>query len=98
MANYYLKNADASRTYRIEYQTTTMPGIEPPVTYYSARRAFICDTNEGATTPEGMPITEPDQEVTMNQLVVDLVLSELVPATLAEYRAAAGLMIGASWD
>lgn len=99
MANYYLKNEDASRVYRINYrEIPSLPGVEPPVSYYAAEAAFVCDTTAGASLGDGSLILEPDQEVTMSQLVVDLVLSELVTATITEYRTAAVGMIGASWD
>jgi hypothetical protein len=96
MANYYLKNASASRVYRLQYAATNQP--DDPIVFYSVQKVFVCDTTASPVLPDGTAVTEPDQEVTLSTILVDLVINELVDGTLADYRAAATGMIDDSWE
>lgn len=90
-ANYFLKNADASRVYRLEYEVDEDGGV----TVSNARASAV---GAAAKTPNGNAITLPDQQVDPAQVLVDLVLNSLKPATVAEYRAAAKAMLDGFWS
>jgi hypothetical protein len=90
MANYYLKNADATRVYRLEYETA-----DGATTVFAA---YACATGTSAVLPNKNPIEHPDQSVDTSQVLVDTVLNGLVVATLTEYRTRAKAMIDGEWS
>lgn len=90
MANYYLKNADATRVYRLEYET--MDGATLVVASYA------CATGASAVLPNKNAIEHPDQNVDTSQVFVDTLLNGLVVATVAEYRTRAKAMIDGEWS
>ena len=89
--NYYLKNSDATRMYRIDYSTDTDGHIR-------IGGAYACATGTSAVTPDGNPISEPDVEVETSQVLVDLIVNSLVAGTVTEYRTRAKAMIDAEWS
>jgi len=96
MPNYFLKNTDASRVYRLQYAATNEP--DDPTVFYSVQKVFVCDTAATAILPDGTAVTEPDQEVTLSAILVDTIINDLVAGTISDYRAAATGMIDDSWE
>jgi hypothetical protein len=90
MADYFLKNADASRMYRIEYATDESSHV-------TVGGMWACATGFADELPDGTVIAEMEQPVQHGQVLVDLVLNGLVEGTLAEYRTLAKAMVDAMW-
>lgn len=91
MANYYLKNAAATRMYRLEYGTNDEGGI-------AVWGAHACATGTDAELPNTDAITEVDATVDPAQVLVDLVVNSLVAGTVAEYRTLAKAMTDLKWS
>jgi len=88
--NYYLKNADATRMYRVVYENVDPAG-------FTASSAFACATGAEAVLPNGNPIQSLDQPTDLGQVLIDVVLNDLVPGTLAEYKTLAVAMVETNW-
>jgi hypothetical protein len=90
MANYYLKNADATRIHRVVYESDngniTIAG------------AYACATGASAKLPNGNLVESIDQPVDVGQVLIDVVLNSLVPGTVTEYRELAKVMTDAKWS
>ena len=91
MANYFLKNSDATRVYRIEY---ALDGDG----HVAVFNAHAVATGTAAVLPNGDPITESDIQVDLGQVLADIIINSLVVATLAEYRTRAKAMIDGEWS
>lgn len=91
MANYYLKNADASRMYRLDYEADENGGL-------LVRSAYACATGVAAELPNKNPIRDVDEPVDPAQVLVDLVVNGLVVGTVAEYRELAKDMTDLKWS
>lgn len=90
MADFYLKNADASRVYRLEYAVGEDGAIS-----VSACRA--CAAGGSAWLPNKTRVSAADQPVDVSQVLIDYILAPLVPGTVEEYRACAKAMIDTFW-
>jgi hypothetical protein len=90
MANYFLKNADATRVYRLEYLVDEPGGV----VVNNARASAV---GASAVLPNKNVINLPDMPVDPAQVLVDVVLNALKPATLAEYRAVSKAMLDSFW-
>jgi len=91
MADYYLKNADATRIYRLDYEV----GADGAVLVKACRAAA---TGASAVLPNKESITMPDQPVDVSQCLVDFILNALKPATVTEYRTRAKAMLDTFWS
>jgi hypothetical protein len=102
MANYYLKNADTSRVYRLVYEEIFVAGtpVDPDGhTEYSVTAAYVCATAAGiASMPNEVVVTEPDTVVSINQVLVDTVINPFTAGTVTDYRTVAKAMIDESWS
>jgi hypothetical protein len=91
MANYYLKNADATRMFRVDYSVDENGGV-------SLRGTFACATGASAELPNKNPIVAVDAPVDPAQLLIDVVLNGLVEGTVTEYRTLAKAMTDLKWS
>jgi len=90
MSNHYLKNGDATRVYRLEYDVTD-GRIE-------VHGAFACGVGEAAVLPNANAITRVDEPVDVAQVLVDHIVNGLVAATVEEYRTLAKSMLDDDWS
>lgn len=88
MAEYFLKNAAGTKMYRLNYAATPQGG-------FAVSKAFV--TGTAVPLPDGTTTTGQDTEVDVKHVLVDLVLANVVPGTLDEYRALMKTRVDALW-
>jgi hypothetical protein len=88
MASYFLKTPDGKRMYRVEY--AEWDG------HFSVGSVHVTG-GEGETLPDGGSAYGVDLPIMANQLIVELVLATVVPATIEEYRTLAESVLATSW-
>jgi len=91
MADYFLKNSDATRVYRIVY-------VADAESHVTVSGAYACATGAAAVLPNGNPIEVVDQPIDLGQVLADDVLNSLVAGTLTEYRTQAKAMVDSMWS
>ena len=90
MATYYLKTAEGTRMYRLEY-------VADEGRISLALPVHACATGTAAILPNGDTITLLDQAVDVAQAFIDHILHGLVVGTVAEYRTLAKAMVDGKW-
>lgn len=91
-SNYYLATADGTKVYRIDY---TADDAKQP-TLYGVRAVYV--TGPNASLPTGRTGAALDLQVDVQNVLIDLVLGNVVPATLADYRAASTAVVAGMWS
>lgn len=90
MADYFLKAPDGSRAYRVGYIVVDQTGG------YRVTDAHA-DGVAAAATPSGVPIDHLETKVEPSEVLVELVLGAVVPATAEDYKTVAKAMIDETW-
>jgi len=91
MANYYLKNAtgEITKMYRLEYTV-----IGDPV---EIRVKSASITGVAAVLPDNTVVSGIDEKVDISQVLVDLVLTNVIEGTVAEYGTLVASLVTSQW-
>jgi hypothetical protein len=91
MAEYFLKAPDGTKVYRITYTVDASQSPER-ITIVSVHLA-----GPVANLPTGRSGAAMDEPCDVQNPLIDLILAAVVPATLADYRAACKAVVDTLW-
>lgn len=90
MANYFMRSADGTKMYRIEYEVTTDPA--------GVAVGSIHFTGDAVTLPSGAVVSGIDGDVAEREVLVDVVTGAVTVSDVAAYRALAKSISDAQID